>query len=63
MQDPAAAPDPRAMRAALANAHRVIEARVHRLLDVPFSALSQPELRHMLRDIGEDRPLLQAFSL
>jgi arsenate reductase len=61
--DPAAAPNPGAVRAALAEAHRVIEARVHRLLDVPFSALGQAELRHRLRDFGDDRPPVQAFSL
>lgn len=63
VKDPAAASGPRAVRAALADAHRVIERRVHRLLDVPFSALGQAELRHRLRDIGEDRLLGQAFSL
>jgi arsenate reductase len=63
VQDPAAAANPRAMRAALADAYRVIEARVHRLFDVPFSALGQAELRHRLRDIGEDRLLVQSFTL
>lgn len=63
VKDPAAAANPRAVRAALADAYRVIEGRVHRLLDVPFSTLDQAELRHRLRDIGEDRMLVQAFSL
>jgi protein-tyrosine-phosphatase len=63
VRDPAAEKTPRAVRAALADAHRIIEGRVHRLLDLPFSALDQAELRHFLRDIGEDRLLIQAFTL
>lgn len=60
--DPAAANSASAIRAALAEAHRVIEARVHRLLDLPFSALDQADLRHHLRDIGEDRARIPAWS-
>jgi arsenate reductase len=63
IENPIKAATPRAVRAALGDAHRVIEARVRRLIDIPFTALSDTELRHRLRDIGEDRLPIQTFAL
>ncbi len=60
--DPAAAKNARAIRAALADAHRVIETRVHRLLDLPISALDQAGLRQHLNNIDDDRMLIAAWS-
>ncbi|HVY00801.1 MAG TPA: arsenate reductase ArsC [Pseudorhodoplanes sp.] len=62
--DPAAARGPRAIRAALADCYRLIETRVHALLDLPLDGIDPKDLPHRLRDLGAEEPMrIVAWSL
>jgi len=64
LPDPIAAKSARAVRAALADAYRAIEARVHALLDLPLDTIDPGQLPHRLRDIGAGGPMrIVAWSL
>ncbi len=62
--DPAKAKDARAVRAAFVEAYRMIEARVHALLDLPLAALDNAELQRRLADISKpSAPSIPVWSL
>jgi arsenate reductase len=52
--DPAAAGHSRAIRTALADAYRVIEMRVHALLDLPLDMIEANDLQARLPDLGAE---------